>query len=188
MTEREAILTLQCFFRMQIAKNKVVEKLGEGKLYYFTYAEFWETLSDKKIWTDLESITRATVKFKCSGAVYSGDWQGGFRQGSGTMTWPDGAIYEGQWRDNHACGQGKFVHSNGDSYEGIWRRSKANGKGVYRTVIGGGTYSGQWSDDYQEGYGIEKWSDGSSFHGFFHKGQKHGVGTQIWGNGSLYKG
>lgn len=57
---------------MQIAKNRVVEKLGEGKLYYFTYAEFWETLSDQKVWNPDEKQVQKTLKYSCSGATYNG--------------------------------------------------------------------------------------------------------------------
>jgi hypothetical protein len=32
-----------------------------------------------------------------SGAVYSGEWWGGFRHGVGRMRWGDGATYDGEW-------------------------------------------------------------------------------------------
>lgn len=35
-----------------------------------------------------------------SGAVYNGQWLGGLRHGTGTMTWPDGAKYVGNWSYN----------------------------------------------------------------------------------------
>lgn len=39
--------------------------------------------------------TRPDYTYKCSKAVYSGEWIGGMRHGTGTMTWSDGAIYQG---------------------------------------------------------------------------------------------
>lgn len=32
-----------------------------------------------------------------SGAVYSGEWRGGMRDGEGTQEWPDGSKYVGYW-------------------------------------------------------------------------------------------
>ena len=37
---------------------------------------------------------RALYTFK-TGATYTGQWIGGFRDGFGTQIWPDGARYEG---------------------------------------------------------------------------------------------
>lgn len=58
---------------------------------YFTDEEARETLhgyyNPKKLLTKM-------YKYK-SGAVYSGEWLGGFRHGQGTMKWPDGGVYEG---------------------------------------------------------------------------------------------
>lgn len=56
---------------------------------------------------------------------------GGFRDGFGTMVWPDGAKYIGEWRFNKAHGRGKFYHVEGDIYDGEWSNDKANGFGVY---------------------------------------------------------
>lgn len=53
-----------------------------------------------------------------SGAIYNGEWLGGFRHGKGKMKWLDGTIYEGEWSYGQAYGQGKFIHINNDTYEG----------------------------------------------------------------------
>ena len=39
-------------------------------------------------------LVNKNYKFK-NGAVYNGEWLGGFRHGKGQMKWPDGAMYEG---------------------------------------------------------------------------------------------
>ena len=49
-----------------------------------------------------------------SGAIYEGQWKGGYRHGFGIQQWPDGARYIGEWRENKACGFGKFIHLDGD--------------------------------------------------------------------------
>ena len=60
---------------------------------------------------------RKPYKYK-TGAVYEGEWVGGFRDGLGQMTWADGAQYIGQWALNKAHGKGKFIHVEGDIYDG----------------------------------------------------------------------
>ena len=50
--------------------------------------------------------------------------RGGFRDGRGTMTWPDGAKYEGEWKIGYACGSGAFFHADGDIYDGQWNNNK----------------------------------------------------------------
>jgi hypothetical protein len=54
--------------------------------------------------------------YRSSGAKYSGEWVGGFRDGIGKMVWKDGAIYVGEWKYGHAWGEGKFTHAMGDSF------------------------------------------------------------------------
>lgn len=97
---------------------------------YFTVADQKETISTKIYNPNVKRENRPAYTFK-SGAVYTGQWCGGFRDGIGTQRWPDGAEYIGNWKDNRAHGKGKFVHIDGDMYEGYWINDKANGQGVY---------------------------------------------------------
>ena len=39
-----------------------------------------------------------------TGATYTGEWKGGFRDGQGKQIWLDGACYDGFWKDNRAYG------------------------------------------------------------------------------------
>ena len=55
-----------------------------------------------------------------NGAVYTGEWMDGLRDGQGTQIWPDGSKYEGTWAQGVASGKGKLVHADGDIYEGDW--------------------------------------------------------------------
>ena len=45
-------------------------------------------LVDPKI---IDKRKRKQYTYKCSGAIYDGEWIGGMRHGVGTMTWKDGA-------------------------------------------------------------------------------------------------
>merc|ERR1712157_80860 len=51
-----------------------------------------------------------------TGAIFTGQWKGGFRDGFGEQTWNDGAKYSGEWRENRAHGKGRFIHVDGDIY------------------------------------------------------------------------
>lgn len=158
------------------------------KRKYFTLGEFWETISQKKLYNPKQKRIKKTFKYQQTNAEYEGEWLGGFRDGYGIMRWSDGASYEGDWIDNRAHGFGKFVHAIGDVYEGQWYRDKANGKGTYKSLHSGGTYNGEWKNDLQHGKGIETWMDGSTYEGDFFLGEKSGFGKQVWPDGSVFIG
>ena len=92
--------------------------MNQVKRKYFTQAEFWETLTKKKKYKPDRQRKYKEYTYKCSGAVYKGEWKGGFRDGYGYIKWPDGAQYNGEWLDNRAHGYGKFIHAIGDIYDG----------------------------------------------------------------------
>ncbi|CAI2371568.1 unnamed protein product [Moneuplotes crassus] len=153
---------------------------------YFRLEESQETIQKGKVYNFDQP--RATKKYTYkSGAVYEGEWKGGFRDGIGTQKWPDGAIYEGSWRFNKAEGKGKFTHVDGDIYEGDWVDNKANGFGVYNHN-NGATYHGYWKNDLQDGQGSERWTDNSEYEGEYQKGKKHGYGVYKWNDGSIFEG
>lgn len=142
------IIRLQAAFRGYQARKYIslLRSKNIGSSKYFTYEESKETISSKKAFNpDQRRERRAPYTFK-SGAVYSGEWKGGFRDGFGEQQWPDGARYEGEWRENRAHGKGQFVHVDGDVYDGQWANDKANGLGVYMHV-NGAKYEGMWRDD-----------------------------------------
>lgn len=67
-----------------------------------------ETLSSKKVFSNYtKEEKRAPYTYK-SGAMYDGEWKGGFRHGFGKMRWKDGAEYIGQWRFGEPSIKGKF--------------------------------------------------------------------------------
>lgn len=59
---------------------------------------------------DQDLITR-THKYK-SGAIYSGEWLGGFRHGEGLINYSDGSAYKGEWNIGKPHGLGTFTYSS----------------------------------------------------------------------------
>lgn len=113
------IVRLQALFRgnqarkyMSMLKSK---QIGSSK--YFTYEESRETITKKAVNLNGPREYRKPYKFR-TGAVYTGQWIGGFRDGKGEQTWPDGAKYVGEWKENKAYGKGQFIHVDGDQYDG----------------------------------------------------------------------
>ena len=53
--------------------------------------EFWETLSKSKRYIAKAKLETRSYTYKTSGAIYTGTWRGGFREGQGLIVWPDGA-------------------------------------------------------------------------------------------------
>jgi len=171
------IIHIQSLWRGYTARRYTnmlkTSQIGASK--YFTLDEARETIDPSRLYNPNQALEkRPPFTFK-SGAVYEGEWLGGFRHGQGTQLWVDGACYDGQWAENRAHGLGKFTHVDGDVYEGDWANDKANGQGVYQHV-NGAKYDGQWSDDLQHGKGTETWADGSCYQGDYANGRKHGIG------------
>ena len=182
------IIKLQAFWRGHTARRLIsllrAKQLGSSK--YFTQEEARETISKRLYDPDQPREQRPPYQFK-TGAIYTGQWKGGFRDGFGEQTWPDGAKYAGEWRENRAHGKGRFIHVDGDIYDGYWANDKANGRGIYKHV-NGAQYEGLWKDDLQHGYGVETWTDKSKYEGDYAFGRKHGIGSYQWNDGSMYTG
>ena len=65
---------------------------SETRPLYFTREEHEETLRKRKI-GKVQVEKREAYKYKCSKAIYDGEWLGGMRHGTGKIKWADGAIY-----------------------------------------------------------------------------------------------
>ena len=122
-----------------------------------------------------------------NGAVYTGEWMNGMRDGYGSQVWPDSSKYEGDWRQDKANGRGKLIHADGDVYEGDWLNDKAHGYGTY-SHANGALYEGDWFDDKQHGHGKESWPDGARYEGSYQEGKKHGLGKLSFADNSYYDG
>ena len=82
--------------------------------------------------TIVETVTKNVRELKepvtlDNGAVYTGEWMNGVRDGHGDQVWSDDTKYEGEWANGKANGKGKFLHANGDIYDGDWVDDKADG-------------------------------------------------------------
>eukprot|EP00347_Sterkiella_histriomuscorum_P000392 403376038 len=189
MHKMRCIIKIQARFRAYKERKQFLSRQTETvKRKYFTSSEFWETIHSEKLYDSKTSREKREHIYKCSEAVYKGEWIGAFRDGFGKIVWQDGASYEGEWLDNRAHGYGKFIHAIGDIYEGMWYRDKACGHGIYKSVNSGGTYNGEWKNDLQHGRGVETWQDGSTYEGEFIMGEKSGIGKQIWPDKSIFIG
>lgn len=103
---------------------------------YFKTEEARETLANAQKFNDALPVESRTHTYACTGAVYTGQWKGGFRHGHGEMLWSDGSRYVGSWDMGLASGTGLFKFSSGDEYDGQWHNNKAHGKGKYKNSKG----------------------------------------------------
>eukprot|EP00854_Cymbomonas_tetramitiformis_P014251 gene14251-16853_t len=75
--------------------------------------------------------------------IYTGNWIGDQRHGSGMYQWKDGAKYEGDWRDGLREGYGMFCWPDGSRYEGQVSGGRREGWGVM-TDAEHNKHRGQW--------------------------------------------
>lgn len=93
---------------------------------YFSREEILETLSSKR---KLASDHAIMPPYRYgSGAIYTGQWLGGFRDGWGTIVYPSGAKYEGYWSFSRPSGEGKFSYPSGENYKGRWKNPLTQGQ------------------------------------------------------------
>lgn len=93
----DKIIKLQALFRGNVARQKFMQlkMSNKGTSRYFTQEENLETVKEGKVYDPDQSRVKKKYTYK-SGAVYNGEWKGGFRDGYGTQKWVDGAQYEGR--------------------------------------------------------------------------------------------
>ena len=82
--------------KMEIYKSDKQHRMEE-------YIEEHDYPKDQQ--TDQERTRKEGYRYE-NGAVYSGEWLNGMKDGQGEQIWPDGARYEGQWKQNKADGEG----------------------------------------------------------------------------------
>jgi MORN repeat len=69
--------------------------LSQSESKYFTIDELKETMGQSSAYNPTGNREeRPTYTFK-TGAKYTGQWVGGYRDGKGIQVWADGARYEG---------------------------------------------------------------------------------------------
>lgn len=116
----KSVLKIQAAWRTFNCQKQfyLIKKLVRPNQNYFSQQDIKHSIT-----ASTKALKRTKIeKFSYpSGAVYKGEWLGGFRDGSGKMEWPDGAQYEGSWSFGYPFGQGKFTHIDGDCYIGQWK-------------------------------------------------------------------
>ena len=66
-------------------------------------------------------------------SIYEGNFEKGFKEGQGVMTYVSGNRYDGNWKHNKKDGFGTMywtVNTN-EKYYGMWKDNKQNGFGVH---------------------------------------------------------
>ncbi|XP_054699792.1 MORN repeat-containing protein 3 isoform X3 [Grus americana] len=110
-------------------------------------------------WLDNLKHGKGTQVWKRTGAIYSGDWKFGKRDGYGSYSIPDPVtkeykkVYTGWWKNDKKCGYGATFYPDGERYEGEWSSGLRSGWGrmYYRD---GSIYEGQWLEDRPSGQGM----------------------------------
>jgi hypothetical protein len=117
--EVECIIKLQSVWRSFTCQKQfsLVKRLVKLNHPYFSHEELRYTLSSQVFNPD-QPLKTKELKYP-NGSVYRGEWLGGFRHGTGNMTWPDKSSYTGTFSFGYASGFGFFSHSQkGESYKG----------------------------------------------------------------------
>ncbi|TKY62098.1 Phosphatidylinositol 4-phosphate 5-kinase 9 [Spatholobus suberectus] len=122
-----------------------------------------------------------------SGAVYEGDFSGGYIHGTGTYSRSDKLTYKGRWWLNLKHGLGYQVYPNGDTFEGSWMQGTPEGPGKY-TWTNGNVFVGNMKGGIMSGKGTLTWINGDSYEGNWLNGVMHGFGVYTWSDGGCYVG
>ncbi|KAM4763789.1 MORN repeat-containing protein 3 isoform 2-T3 [Cyanocitta cristata] len=136
-------------------------------------------------WLDNLKHGKGTQLWKNTGAIYSGDWKFGKRDGYGSYSIPDPVtkeykrVYTGWWENDRRGGRGVFFYPNGECYEGEWSNDLRSGWGKME-YKDGSVYEGQWLVDQPNGQGVLRLSNGNRYEGGWKDGKKHGPGKYFY--------
>ncbi len=133
---------------------------------------------------------------------YDGQWNNGYMDGVGTVSWDDGVIYQGSIKNNEFDGQGKMYTGEGNIlYTGGFKSGLKEGDGVttlYTTKKTGGKdtfevfqiFEGTYVKDTLNGDGkIFNKDNQLIYDGQLKEDQRDGVGKAYYPNGTLaYEG
>ena len=129
-----------------------------------------------------------TGKYRYStGAVYSGQFVNGNREGKGKLTFPNNNVYEGQFSRNRINGEGTMTYSMGDKYVGNWFSDQPNGKGKYY-FKSKERYEGDFKSGKFEGQGTMYYPDGAYYTGSWKNNRKNGSGKLVDAHGKITHG
>jgi len=111
-------------------------------------------------------VPQGKGRLVCDSFIYEGDFNEGFRSGSGTLDLRRKGRYEGEILDGVAHGRGVYFLPNGARYEGDFANGKQTGAGK---LIGanGNQVQGEFVDGVLTGKGTQVFVDGSRYEGDF---------------------
>jgi len=129
------------------------------------------------------------------GAKYVGEFQKGFPEGQGTLTYANDDIWIGEVMGGDPHGYGTYNFVNGDKYTGKMKRSEgswgpsvpADGEGTY-FYANGDRYHGEFKNDKYHGFGVYTSSNGDKYTGEWKNGVQHGQGYWSYANQPTQQG
>lgn len=115
--------------------------------------------------------------------VYIGSYELGLPHGAnGHYKWKSGAVYTGEFFRGRKQGTGKWKKNekvlNCNQYTGEYFEDMKHGQGEFRWESGN-IYKGAYENDRRHGYGELIWHDGTIYKGAWQFGVQHGIG-QLW--------
>lgn len=122
-----------------------------------------------------------------NGDVYTGDFSGGKRNGSGKTVFKAGGSYDGEYKNDSMSGAGKMIYANGDIIEGEFENNLPNGACTVK-YADGTAYVGTLKDGIREGEGKFTYENGDVYEGGFKNGFRSGYGEYRYVGGAVYKG
>lgn len=122
--------------------------------------------------------------------MYTGDVNGGKREGEGKYEFKNGDVYEGAFEDGEMNGKGKYLFDNGDEYEGTFLNGNAHGYGTYVWLLDENlaSYKGFFHENTASGKGTLEMREGDTYEGEFLDGIFHGKGIMKFSNGDVFEG
>lgn len=142
---------------------------GYGDMYFANEDSYFGD------WEDDDFCGLGRYTFGQSGDIYYGEWKGGLQHGLGAYTSKE-YIYVGNWEEGWINGKGRITYANQDFYEGDFVENELYGQGYYQ-FHGGNSYEGEFVDGKFNGLGIFRFADGNVYEGEFEDGKIKGDGT-----------
>ena len=122
-----------------------------------------------------------------AGAIYSGAWTNGLKEGFCIARLANGCVYEGEWKNDLKEGKGVYRYPSGAIYEGNYVAGKKEGTGVYM-YADDSWYTGEWKSNFKEGLGIYMYASGAMYEGEWRRGKAEGKGVYQYPDGTVYEG
>lgn len=142
---------------------------GYGDMYFANEDSYFGD------WEDDDFCGLGTYTFGQSGDIYYGEWKGGLQHGLGSYTSKE-YEYVGNWEEGWINGKGRITYANQDFYEGDFVENELYGQGYYQ-FHNGNSYEGEFVDGKFNGLGIFRFADGNVYEGEFEDGKIKGDGT-----------